>query len=80
VLADQMPGPGAAPRARLAATMLVAMVRSVTSAEVLAEVRDHRTAAARQDALRAWITTAATMVSCLDRQLPEQTAAPSGKG
>jgi AcrR family transcriptional regulator len=66
VLADQMPGAGAAPRARLAATMLVAMVRSVTSAEVLAEVRDHRSAAARQDALRAWISTAATMVSCLD--------------
>jgi hypothetical protein len=47
-------------------TMLVAMVRSVTSAEVLAEVRGDRSAAARQDALRARITTAATMVSCLD--------------
>ena len=66
VLAGEMPGTGAAPRARLAATMLVAMVRSVTSAEVLAEVRGHRSAAARQDALRAWIITAATMVSCLD--------------
>jgi hypothetical protein len=66
VLAGEMPGTGAAPRARLAATMLVAMVRSVTSAEVLAEVRGHRSAAARQDALRAWITTAATTVSCLD--------------
>jgi hypothetical protein len=45
------------------------MARSVTSPEVLAEVTSHPSAQARQDALRAWIATAAPMTGCLDRYL-----------
>jgi hypothetical protein len=66
VLAAELTGTAAASRARLTATMLVAMVRSLTSPEVLADIRSYRSARARRDALRAWIATAAPMVSCLE--------------
>src|ERR1700734_3833970 len=50
VLAEEMTGAAAAPGARLAATMLVAMTRSLTSPEVLAEVTGQDSAQARRDA------------------------------
>lgn len=53
-------------RARLEAGMLIAMVRSLTSPEVLVEVERHRSDAAKREALRAWVAAAAPMVSCLD--------------
>lgn len=64
-LVSEFSGPAAAAQARLTATLLVAMVRSLTSAEVLADVQAHTTLAARQGALRAWVATAESMVSCL---------------
>jgi len=68
VLAAEMTGTAA----RLAASMLVALVRSLTSPEVLAEVSGHPTAQARRDVLRAWIATAVPLVSCLDRHLSRE--------
>lgn len=67
VLAQETDGPDSGPRARLTAVMLVGLVRSVTSPEVLSEVRAHRSAAARRDALRSWIATAASLVECLEQ-------------
>jgi AcrR family transcriptional regulator len=65
-LVTQDNGPSTAARARLTAAMLVAMVRSLTSAEVLADVRRQESATARRDALRTWVATAESMVSCLE--------------
>jgi AcrR family transcriptional regulator len=67
VLAGETDGPDSGPRARLTAIMLVGLVRSLTSPEVLAEVRAHRSAAARRDALRSWIGTASSLVECLQQ-------------
>ncbi len=67
VLAQETDGPDSGPRARLTAFMLVGLVRSVTSPEVLTEVRAHRSAAARREALRSWIATAAALVECLEQ-------------
>ena len=67
VLVQETDGPDSGPRARLTAFMLVGLVRSVTSPEVLAEVRAHHSAAARRDALRSWIATAASLVECLEQ-------------
>jgi AcrR family transcriptional regulator len=78
VLAEEMTGAAAAPSARLAAGMLVTMARSLTSPEVLAEARGHRSAAARRDALRAWIASAASLVSCLDQHLGDERGASQG--
>jgi AcrR family transcriptional regulator len=61
-LADEIEERPVGPRARLAAMLLIAMLRSVTSPEVLAEVERHRSPAARRKALRAWVTTSADMV------------------
>jgi AcrR family transcriptional regulator len=71
VLAAEQTGPDAAARGQLAATMLTGLVRSVTSAEVLASVRRHRSVAARRAALQQWVATAETLVSCLERAWPE---------
>jgi hypothetical protein len=79
-LAAEMTGAAAASGARLAATMLVAMARSLTSPEVLAEVSGHHSAQARRDVLRAWIATAAPMVSCLDRHLSREPGAQPAAG
>ena len=46
--------------------MLVAMVRSLTSPEVLEEVERHRSGSAQRDALRAWAAAAAPLVACLE--------------
>jgi AcrR family transcriptional regulator len=62
-LASETEGPAAPARARLAASMLVAMVRSLVSPEVLAEVERHASPQDRRQALRAWVATAAAMVS-----------------
>jgi AcrR family transcriptional regulator len=68
-LEAEFAGADAAARARLTAMLLIALVRSLTSAELLADVR-RRSAAARRPALRKWITAAERMVSCLDSELP----------
>jgi AcrR family transcriptional regulator len=71
VLAEQTDGPDSAPRARLTAMMLVGLIRSLTSPEVLAEVRQHQSQPARRDAVRSWIATGSSLVSCLEQH--EQT-------
>jgi AcrR family transcriptional regulator len=71
VLAEETDGPESGPRARLTAIMLVGLVRSLTSPEVLAEVRSRPSPQARRDALRSWIATACSLVSCLSQH--EQT-------
>jgi AcrR family transcriptional regulator len=68
-LVPEFDGAGAAARARLTATLLIALVRSLTSAELLADARHHQSPAARRAALRQWIATAERMVSCLDAEL-----------
>jgi AcrR family transcriptional regulator len=72
VLAGETEGPAAPARARLAASMLVAMVRSLTSPEVLAEVQRHASPDGRQQALRSWVATAAAMTSCLTSDVDVQ--------
>jgi hypothetical protein len=52
--------------------MLVALVRSRTSTEVLADIRRHESASARREALQAWVATAESMVSCLDSDSPRR--------
>ncbi|HEX4064226.1 MAG TPA: helix-turn-helix domain-containing protein [Streptosporangiaceae bacterium] len=66
VLTQEADGAMAGPRARLAAAMLVAMVRSLTSPEVLEEVERHSSQSAQRGALRAWVAAAAPLVACLD--------------
>jgi hypothetical protein len=56
------------------------MARSLTSPEVLAEVSGHHSAQARRDVLRAWIATAAPMISCLDRHLSREPGAHLAAG
>jgi AcrR family transcriptional regulator len=70
LLAGQGDGAAVAPRARLTATLLVAMVRSLTSAELLDEVGRRGSAAAQSEALHAWVDTAESMVSCLSGDVP----------
>jgi AcrR family transcriptional regulator len=62
-LAEEIDERPVGPRARLAAGLLIAMFRSVTSQEVLTEVGRHRSPAARRKAWRAWIATSAEIVS-----------------
>ena len=66
-LEQETDGPDSGPRARLTAIMLIGLVRSLTSPEVLAEVRSHKSAAARRAALRAWVDTASSLVECLEQ-------------
>jgi AcrR family transcriptional regulator len=63
VLAEEIDERPVGPRARLAAGLLIAMFRSITSREVLTEVGRHRSPTARRKALRAWIATSAEIVS-----------------
>jgi AcrR family transcriptional regulator len=70
LLTEQLDGAAVAPRARLMATLLVAMVRSLTSAELLAEVGRRGPQGAQSEALHAWVGTAESMVSCLSRDVP----------
>jgi len=62
-------GPHPGPSARLTAAMLVAMVRSFTWPEVLAEVQAQPSPQAGRETLRSWIDTAGPLVSCLDLHL-----------
>jgi AcrR family transcriptional regulator len=55
-------GPAAAARARLAASQIIAMVRSLTSPEVRALVGRQRSATKSRLELHAWVATAAAMV------------------
>jgi hypothetical protein len=55
-------GPASAARARLAASQIIAMVRSLTSPEVLALVGRQRSATKKRGELQAWVATAAAMV------------------
>ena len=64
-LAAEVSGPFAGPSARLTAAMLVAMVRSFTWPEVLAEAQAQPSPRAARERLRAWVATAAPLVSCL---------------
>jgi AcrR family transcriptional regulator len=66
-LAAEASGPFAGPSARLTAAMLVAMVRSFTWPEVLAEAQAQPTPQAAREQLRAWVATAAPLVSCHDQ-------------
>ena len=75
VLTEQTDGPEGPARARLEAIMLVGLVRSLTSPEVLREISQHRSPAARRAALRSWIATAGSQVSCLSQH--EQVVSPS---
>ena len=70
VLATEADGPHPGPSARLAAAMLVAMVRSFTWPEVLAEVQAQPSPQAGREALRSWVAAAAPLVSCLDQHPP----------
>jgi AcrR family transcriptional regulator len=63
-------GPHPGPSARLAAAMLVAMVRSFTWPEVLAEVQAQPSLQAGRETLRSWVATAAPLVSSLDQHPP----------
>jgi AcrR family transcriptional regulator len=69
LLAEQLDGSVVAPRARLTATLLVAMVRSLTSAELLTEVGWRGSPSAQSEALHAWVDTAESIVSCLSRDV-----------
>jgi len=55
-------GPASAARARLAASQIIAMVRSLTSPEVRALVGRQRSATRSRLELQAWVATAAAMV------------------
>jgi AcrR family transcriptional regulator len=69
-LAAETDGPHPGPTARLTAAMLVAMVRSFTWPEVLAEAQAQPSPQASRETLRSWIATAAPLVSCLNQHAP----------
>jgi AcrR family transcriptional regulator len=78
-LAAETGGPHPGPSARLAAAMLVAMVRSFTWPEVLAEVQAQPSPQAARETLHAWVATAAPLVSALDQHLTAANPAPSDR-
>jgi AcrR family transcriptional regulator len=74
VLAAEIDGPFAEPSARLAAAMLVAMVRSFTWSGILAEVHSQPSPQAGRETLRSWIAIAAPLISSLDQHLSARPA------